>query len=153
MSEKGSTDVVRWFAANLRNARELAGLTQAQLAHAVERDLDRPFSQQTYSKIESGTQEPGIGIADALARRTGTDLAILTQPPQQAAAALEVFRAARALRVAHARAESAVAAFHHAREQLERSLAAAAAAEETPQLAIARQQAETALALKPDWEG
>jgi transcriptional regulator with XRE-family HTH domain len=153
MTETGPPDVIRWFAANLRNARELAGLTQAQLAAAVERDLGRPFSQQTYSKIESGRQEPGLGGADALARHTGTDLAILTQAPRQASAALEVFRDARALRAAHSRAETSVAAFRQGRERLERSLAAAADAEETPQLALAREQAETALALKPDWEG
>jgi transcriptional regulator with XRE-family HTH domain len=153
MSETGPTEEIRWFAANLHHARELAGLTQAQLAAAVERDLGRPFSQQTYSKIERGVQAPEFGAALALARHTGTDLAILTQAPLQAGRALEVFRDARALRAAHARAETSAAAFRQARERLERSLAAAADAEETPQLALAREQAETALALKPDWEG
>jgi transcriptional regulator with XRE-family HTH domain len=153
MSRTMQAEEIRWFGANLRHARELAGLTQAQLAAAVQRDLGRPFSQQTYSKVESGRQEPGFTVAISLARHTGTDLVILTQAPQQAAAALEVFRDARQLRTAHSRAEVAVTAFWQGRLNLERSLAEAGKAEQTPQLAIAREDAAAALALKPYWEG
>jgi transcriptional regulator with XRE-family HTH domain len=152
VSRRAQDEEIRWFAANLRHARELAGLSQAQLAAAVERDLGRPFSQQTYSKIESGRQEPGLTVATSLARHCGTDLAVLTQAPAQAAAALDLFRDARQLRTAHSRAAVAVASFHRARQETGRSLAAAADAPQTPQLAIAREDAAAALALEPDWE-
>ena len=138
----------RWFAPNLLRARQWARLTQAELCALMERDLRHPFSQQTYSKIENGTQMPSLDVATTLARLTGTDLATLLRPPEVAGTVLELRRAARETSEAHEKAETWTATFLHCREELQRLLDAGAPGEDAPQMIEAANQATTALGLR-----
>jgi transcriptional regulator with XRE-family HTH domain len=153
MSETALEMDARWFAANLRHARELTGLTQADIAIAAARELGRPFSQQTYSNIESGEQVVTLPVAEVLAGLVNSDLTTLRLAPPEAAAALEVFRDARLLRLAANAAKVAAQRYAAAREMLEQSLKAAEGARETPQLALAREEAAAAMAIPRAWEG
>lgn len=76
-------EVVRLFAARLRELRHSMGLTQAELA----RQADVTVSY--VSKLESGATAPGIDLVDRLARALGTtgrDLQPTTAPPDTQAA-------------------------------------------------------------------
>jgi transcriptional regulator with XRE-family HTH domain len=116
MDEKSAS--LPWFAENLRRAREAAGLTQHDLVRRVKADTGRPFSQQTYSKIENGTQEPVLSVAISLAHSVGADLDLLSAPPEQNRAALEIRDALRSIYDAHAAAVSAVTQFRYQRSKL-----------------------------------
>jgi transcriptional regulator with XRE-family HTH domain len=71
--------------AELRTARERAGMTQAELAAAT------GTSQATISNYESGRKAPAIDTFARLLAETGSRLAVETFPP----AALEPSRAQR----------------------------------------------------------
>jgi transcriptional regulator with XRE-family HTH domain len=136
----------RWFAANLRRAREAAGVTQGELVRWVCHDLNRPFSQQTYSKIETGTQQPLLDVAQSLARNLGTDVETLSRPPAEARAKLEVLHLVREVREARGAAESSAGRFWERRARL-RDVVAVIGED------VAGPEAAEALALKLDLEG
>jgi transcriptional regulator with XRE-family HTH domain len=80
------------IAADLRDARRRAGLTQAQLASRT------GTSQATISAYESGRKEPSVGTLDRLLSATGSRLAVVagSRPVVQPSAAQHA-RVSRAL--------------------------------------------------------
>lgn len=77
-------EVVRLFAARLREIRHSRGMTQAELARKGHVALSY------ISRLESGSAAPGIDLVDRLARALGTTLADLlpTTPPPDPTAVL-----------------------------------------------------------------
>jgi transcriptional regulator with XRE-family HTH domain len=78
-------EVVRHFAARLRELRHLAGKTQAELAREA-------LVTETYiSRLESAQAAPGIDLVARLARALGTTIADLlpTEPPSDAVDVLQ----------------------------------------------------------------
>lgn len=67
------------FSRQLRSARLAAGMTQVELAAAA--GVSRPH----LSKIETGTENPSLDLAAALARAVGADLAdlLLSSAPKK----------------------------------------------------------------------
>jgi ribosome-binding protein aMBF1 (putative translation factor) len=64
-------DALRVFGANVRAARERAGLTQEQLG------LRAGFDMSNISRYEAGQQEPGLTVVVRLARGLGVQPAEL----------------------------------------------------------------------------
>lgn len=67
------------LAANLRQARAAAGLSQEELAHRA--DIDRTY----VSALERCVYAAGIDVLDRLAKALGTSAAALLTPPVGAA--------------------------------------------------------------------
>lgn len=70
----------RWFAENLRAARERAGISQGALNQKM-LDLGYKFHQQIVSKIEAGKRKVDQEEAYALADLLGTTVEALRRPP------------------------------------------------------------------------
>jgi transcriptional regulator with XRE-family HTH domain len=107
--------VEEWFAANLKAAREDAGMSQETLAARMRAEGHSAWKQQTVTKVENNTRRVLLAEAHALAR-------ILDVPGEQLAQAPEVTRDMYALREAvgrfwQARAQARYAAEIHAQTQ------------------------------------
>lgn len=76
--------IVRQFAARLRETRQAAGLTQAELARNAHVALSH------LSKLESGDAAPGLDLLDRLARALATTVTKLLPPPDDATAVAEL---------------------------------------------------------------
>ncbi len=75
-------DVIdKWFAVNLRAARERAGLSQEDLAQRM-REAGFKFHQQTIGRIEAKERSVRVGEALAFARIVKTNLDALARPPE-----------------------------------------------------------------------
>lgn len=83
-----------WFAENLRDAREKAGLSQDALA-SIMSDLGYAFRQQTITRIEGGERRVEVGEAFALARSVGTSVEALMRPAGVARDGLRILDAVR----------------------------------------------------------
>ncbi len=86
----------RWFAANLKAARERAGLSQEAVAQRMREAGFPRFRQQTIARIETGERAVRVGEGLVLARACRSDIGELARPP-------EAMREATALRGATAR--------------------------------------------------
>lgn len=74
-----------WFATNLKRRREAQGITQTDLALRM-RERGYPFHQQTIQRIEQVEDSPRpvrLGEAIALSEILGTQLYVLTRPPDE----------------------------------------------------------------------
>jgi|SRR5579859_3007821 len=78
----------RWFAANLKAAREQAGVSQEQVARRMREHGFPGFRQQTMGRIEAGERAVRVGEALALARAVESLIEDLTRPPGLARDAL-----------------------------------------------------------------
>jgi transcriptional regulator with XRE-family HTH domain len=152
MNDTGADAADRWFGANLRRVRLAAGLSQGELATRMERELGRPYSQQTHSKIENGMQAPTLAVALALAKLVQIGLDILAREPETAQVAIELRRAAKETRDAHGLALAQTAAFLHWRAELKRLIDRAPWADDED-VADVSIEAYEASKLKLDWEG
>lgn len=108
-------------AANLKAAREHAGLSQEAVAQGM-REMGYRFHQQTIGKIEAGDRDVGFHEAVALASVIGTTIHMLARPPGHAAGALRILSAARDARSARSAAEAADRRHRDAVRLLERAL-------------------------------
>lgn len=73
------TEIVRLFAAHLRETRHSRGMTQAELARQAQVTVSYIW------RLESGGAAPGIDLVDRLAKALGTTLSDLlptTAPPE-----------------------------------------------------------------------
>ena len=72
-------EIVKRFAARLREVRSSRGMTQAELAHEARVTLSY------IGRLESGGASPGVDLVDRLARALGTsvsDLLPMAAPPE-----------------------------------------------------------------------
>jgi transcriptional regulator with XRE-family HTH domain len=132
-----TSEGIPWFAANLRRAREDAGLTQQELVRRVRRDTGRPFSQQTYSKIETGAQEPVLSVARSLARNLGTDVETLSRPPAEVSVKLEILSVTRQVQDARREVLVAAARFRERQQRLGELVAAVGDEDAGPEALLA----------------
>jgi transcriptional regulator with XRE-family HTH domain len=96
--DSAATDADRRVAADLRAARERAGLTQGQLADKMRSGGWPTFHQQTITRYEGGQRRLTTGEADALAAALGTTLTTLMRPEGLARESWLLLDAARRLR-------------------------------------------------------
>jgi transcriptional regulator with XRE-family HTH domain len=94
------------LAANLKVARETAGLSQEAVAQGM-RETGYRFHQQTIGKIEAGDRIVSAEEASALASVIGTSIYMLLRPAGHTADALRILSAARRVREARAVAATA----------------------------------------------
>jgi DNA-binding XRE family transcriptional regulator len=106
------------FAVHLRGYRERAGMTQAEVAEAMQDAGYGWIHQQTIDRIEKGQQRPRLGVAVALARIVGAELADLLRPPQVVTAAWQVLDRVRDVLAAERGAKRAAAEVEAARSRL-----------------------------------
>jgi transcriptional regulator with XRE-family HTH domain len=134
------------FAANLRAAREAAGLSHGDLAALMrDRGFDG-FRRQTVQRIESLHRSVSVGEAYKLAQCLGADLyALLLRPEPVTAEGLQLLQAMRRLRQTGRGLQAALASHADARAFLERAVARAAASACAAELASEIQSAERAL--------
>ena len=122
------------FAANLKAARERAGLSQRQLAERMA-EAGHPMPQQTINRIESGTRKVrGVGEARSLAQALGTTVDILSLPRGAALDALHLTQGARRLREAASAARAARGRYDFERQLLARVTEKLAASDLAAQL-------------------
>ena len=72
-----------WLAANVRDARIRAGLSQGELGRRM-KDLGWPWSQQTVARTEDGKRKLSAGEAAAIARILSATVDRLLMPGRQA---------------------------------------------------------------------
>lgn len=144
MEEVGQTD--ERFAANLRLARERAGMSQEEVAQQMS-DLGYKFHQQTITRIENGRRKVSLEEANQLAQAVGSTVDALSRPTGLARDAWTVLHDVRVIRDAHKRANAAAEEFrimqghlHHLVKRLEDEGAA-------PALEVEMSAARRALAL------
>jgi transcriptional regulator with XRE-family HTH domain len=85
------------LAANLKAAREAAGLSQEAVAQGM-RDAGYRFYQQTIGKIEAGDRTVSAEELFALASVIGSSVYMLARPAGHTAEALRILSAARQVR-------------------------------------------------------
>jgi transcriptional regulator with XRE-family HTH domain len=136
------------FAANLRVARERAGLSQEAVA-AQMRDLGYPVRQQTIAKIEAASRTVSLDEALALARITGTTIHALIRPTGLAREAALLLGRARKVREAYKAiadcAQLLVVSRQDLRDLIERVLQAGLEEALADELFVARQAARTTM--------
>jgi transcriptional regulator with XRE-family HTH domain len=110
------------FAANLRAARERAGLSQEALAAQMREQGFGHVRQQTVAQIEAGSRSVRLGEALALSGITGTSIDVLVRPEGLAAAGWRVLDAARRVREAQKAVSDWVRRLAAARQDLRRGI-------------------------------
>jgi transcriptional regulator with XRE-family HTH domain len=139
------------FAANLRAARERAGLSQEGLAAKMAAS-GHPMRQQVIARIEAGLRPVRLGEAMALAEAVGTTAGTLAMPPAIVAEAAALAEEASQARAAHAAAIEQAARFAVLRESLAARVARAESVGQAGVFAPALIAAREALALPPPLE-
>lgn len=72
-----------WLAANIRDARIRAGMSQGELGRRM-KELDWPWSQQTVARTEDAARKVGAAEAAAIARIMSTTVDRLLMPGREA---------------------------------------------------------------------
>lgn len=141
----------RRFAANLRAARERAGLSQADLAAKMAAE-NFPFHQQTVDRIEKGTRRVSIDEAPLLASAVGSTVDALFRPRGLALDAAVIAAETRDARGAYSEAVKEVRRFASITDRLGCRIAKAEAAGHAEALAseLAAARRVIALTLKLD---
>ena len=111
--------VERWFAANLKAAREQAGLSQEAVA-AQMREEGHNWRQQTVAKIENGTQAVKLGEAHSVAQIVGSTAERLAWPLEQARLGMVLRGATGRLRKLRDEHQAAGEKLEQARQRLEK---------------------------------
>ena len=137
MSKKALSAADGWLAANIKAARELAGLTQDQVAQQMQDAGHRRFYQQTMTRVEAAEQIVSGAEMQSLARITGTTMEELLRPPARARQGWALRAAAHALRRARADLANAAERQKEAQRRLEFLIAAARESGETDGVADA----------------
>jgi transcriptional regulator with XRE-family HTH domain len=140
-----------WLAANIRDARSRAGMSQGEIGRRM-KELGWPWSQQTVARTEDGTRKVGAGEAAALARILSSTVDRLLMPGRQASLmALLDTTTARALS-AWEQASDWGSELLAAQRQLAVTLREAAASEFAgdPRVAALVAEAERAMTLTPE---
>jgi transcriptional regulator with XRE-family HTH domain len=135
----------RWFAVNLRAARERAKLSQGQVAERM-REAGYKFHQQTVGAIEAGGRRVlGVGEMQALSRITRASLDDLVAPPRVMRDASVLKGATHRLRTLRDDVREATRQEAEAVTRLEEVVARLSAAGDAEALRAALEDAERAL--------
>jgi transcriptional regulator with XRE-family HTH domain len=146
VTDEEHSQVGQRFSANLRIARERAGMSQAALATLMREMGHDAFRQNTIYRIETGQRAVIIDEAYALARITRTSLDRLAQPEALARDAWQILEALRQFREAGEQITRQELRRSNARDDLERLVRHAREAGHADQLAMEIAAAERALA-------
>jgi transcriptional regulator with XRE-family HTH domain len=110
------------FAANLRGARERAGLSQEAVASQMRDAGFDVFRQQTVAAIESGSRSVRLGEALALGRIVGSDMSALVRPQGMLREAWRLLDSARAVTEASELIADGARKLAHSRERLDSAM-------------------------------
>lgn len=144
MDEVGQTD--QRFAANLRLARERAGMSQDDLAQRMS-DQGYKFHQNTITRIESGRRKVSLEEANQLAQAVGTTVDALSRPTGLARDAWMILHDVRIIRDAHKRAAETAEEFRITQAHLRAVITRLEEAGTAPALGVEMSVARRALAL------
>jgi transcriptional regulator with XRE-family HTH domain len=138
------------LAANVREGRQRAGMSQGELARRM-KAAGWPWHQQTTRRVEEGSRQVGAGEAAALARILGTTVTRLLMPGRKASLAYLLDMAAGRAREAHEQVASWTASLEAARRQLSVTIAEALESPyaESPEIAGLIREAQAAAGLDP----
>lgn len=123
VTDQGADEVEWWFAANLKAARERAGMSQETMAQRMRHAGYASWKQQTVTKVENAARRVLLAEARALARILGLTDAELTQPPETVRDGLALREAVSRLWQARSDAQYAALYVNEARGDLETLLA------------------------------
>jgi transcriptional regulator with XRE-family HTH domain len=140
-----------FFAANLRAAREAAGLSQEALA-AKMAAAGHPMRQQVIARVEAGQRPVRLGEAIALAEAVGSTPGALAQPQGTAADAAAIAENTRQARASYEAALTAARRFAVLRQSLEWRTGQAEAGTHAADMAAEIAAAREVLALPPPLE-
>lgn len=118
----GAAAVDERFAANLRPAREHAGLSQEALAEAMRHLGFGSFTQQAIARIEAGRRRVSFAEAVALAQCVHTTADALSRPAEVAAEAFLILDTVRAVRAAAAAITEQTRVLAAGRDRLARAI-------------------------------
>jgi transcriptional regulator with XRE-family HTH domain len=108
----------RWFAANLKAARDRAGLSQEAVAARMREAGFPRFRQQTIARIETGERAVRVGEGLVLARACRSDIGELARPPDAMRDATVLRGATARLRQVRGEVAAAVRSEAEAQERL-----------------------------------
>lgn len=142
------------FAQNMREARQRAGMSMAELAQRLT-ELGFPCSQQIIDKIENQGRRVSMGEGNRIARVLGTTSDALSRPPGLASEAFGILDAARGARAAHAEVIRQARIFRDRQHSLSLRIERASREGHAEELAdeIARSRPVLGLTLKEALEG
>jgi transcriptional regulator with XRE-family HTH domain len=144
-SESAETGTDRRVIANLRTARERAGLTQKELAEKMQASGWVTFHQQTVTRYEGGRRTLSVGEVQALADVLGTSILAVMRPEELARESWLIRDAIRVLLDTRDQIRALRLRQSNARLQLERRVQAARDAGTADRIADAIASAEHVL--------